>query len=92
MLQYYCQIITIFQVSENSIITILPALTVKQQLSLDEKAIADQLSRGIHLASSEIAQKTGFSKDKVVRLLKNLLANNYVQKEGFGRGTKYYLR
>ncbi len=87
-----------FKVSENSIVTILPALSMKEKLSLDEKAIVDELTLGIYLASSELAQKTGFSKDKVVRLLNNLIEVITVKelrktalKNGSDRGTKYYL-
>ncbi len=81
----------IFQVFENSIATILPSLQMKHKLSLDEKAVADTLATGIYLASSEIVQKTGFSKAKVVRLLNRLVEKNHIQKDGVGRGTKYYM-
>ncbi len=81
----------VFKVSENSVITILPALSMKEKLSLGEKTIVDELASGIYLASSELAQKTGFSKAKVVRLLNSLVEKNRVHKYGLGRGTKYYL-
>ncbi len=80
----------VFQVSDNSVVTVLPTTTKRQDISTDEKRILDELSTGMHLASSEIARKTGFSKDKVVRLVNMLIAKTYVNKEGSGRGTKYY--
>ncbi len=81
----------VFKVSDNVIMTTLPTINAKVRLSLDEKAIVDALSSGIYLASSELAENTGFNKSKVVRLLNSLLEKNYVAKEGSGRGTKYYL-
>ncbi len=80
----------IFKVMENTIITILPSITAKENLSLDEKTIVDELSLGIHLASSELSQKTGFKKNKVIRLLNTLIDKNYISKEGLGKGTRYY--
>lgn len=81
----------VFEVTENSIVTILPSKNMKDDLSLNEKRIVDLLSSGIHLASSEIADKTGFSKNKVVRLVNALVEKRYIKKEGTGRGTKYLL-
>ncbi len=81
----------IFKVSENSIVIILPTIFNKLDLTLDEKIIMDNLSSNIHLASSQLSERTGFSKDKVVKLVNSLLSKDYIVKEGRGRGTKYYL-
>ncbi|TDW20185.1 ATP-dependent DNA helicase RecG [Breznakia blatticola] len=79
----------IFVVSSNSISITLPSVYMKEQLSIDEQIIVDLLSNGLRLSSSEIAKKVEFSKDKVVRLVHNLIDKNYIVKEGTGRGTKY---
>ncbi|RRD95216.1 AAA family ATPase [Clostridiales bacterium COT073_COT-073] len=79
----------IFNVSENNICVILPVTDGKKELNSDEAFILETLSSGIRLSSSEVVLKTGFAKNKVVRLLNSLLAKNYIQKIGNGRGTKY---
>jgi len=81
----------VFETTENSIVTILPSITKKVDLSSDEKIIVELLSYGIRLASSELVNKTGYSKDKIVRLVNLLIEKKYVEKEGLGRGTRYYL-
>ncbi|MDX9917206.1 MAG: putative DNA binding domain-containing protein [Gudongella sp.] len=79
----------IFEIKENSILIILPSIDMKEEMSSDEKEIFNLLSQGKILASSEIANKTGFSRDKVIRLMNSLVEKKYVKKEGRGRGTKY---
>ena len=41
------------------------------------------------LSSSEILEKVEFKKDKLNRILKNLIQKNYIDVIGNGRGTKY---
>lgn len=81
----------IFKVSENNICVILPTIDEKKDVTLDEELILEILSSGIRLSSSEIAFKSNFSKNKVVRVVNSLLEKHYIQKEGSGRGTKYYV-
>ena len=80
-----------FSVSENSIQVELPLLTYTPQLTTDEKIVYDVLSKGLQLSSRELSEKTGFSKDKVIRLSASLLEKKYIQVLGKGRGTKYCL-
>ncbi|NLJ64009.1 MAG: AAA family ATPase [Christensenellaceae bacterium] len=79
----------IFEVQENSVITILPSVTKRPILTVDEQEVLNHLSSGMILASSELSTYTGFGKDKVVNLLNNLIEKQYVEKLGAGRGTKY---
>lgn len=79
----------IFDVSENNICAILPVTDRKKEIHSDEAIILEMLSSGIRLSSSEIALKSGFGKNKVVRLVHSLLEKNYIQKVGNDRGTKY---
>lgn len=79
----------IFDVSENNICVILPVTDRKKEIHSDEAIILEILSSGIRLSSSEIALKSGFGKNKVVRLVHSLLEKNYIQKVGNDRGTKY---
>lgn len=79
----------VFEVQENSIMTILPSVTKRALLTVDEQVILDHLSGGMILASSDLSLATGFGKDKVVNLLNALIEKQYVKKIGAGRGTKY---
>ena len=81
----------IFDISENNIGVTLPVVDRKKEVNSDEMIILEILSKGIRLSSSELVLKSGFGKNKVVRLIGSLLEKNYVQKEGSGRGIKYYL-
>lgn len=81
----------IFDISENNICVTLPVVDRKKEVNSDEMIILEILSKGIRLSSSELVLKSGFGKNKVVRLIGSLLEKNYVQKEGSGRGIKYYL-
>ncbi len=69
----------------------MPVLSATPKLSLDEEKIYDALSGGMQLSSSELALKTGFSRDKVIRLASGLLEKRYIRTVGKGRGTKYTL-
>ena len=81
----------IFDISENNICVTLPVVDRKKEVNSDEMIILEILSKGIRLSSSELVLKSGFGKNKVVRLIGSLLEKNYVQKEGHGRGIKYYV-
>ncbi|MCY7007043.1 putative DNA binding domain-containing protein [Fusobacterium simiae] len=78
-----------FEIFENSIKITLPIITIKLSLTTDEKIIMDILEKGNILSSSEILEMTGLKKDKLNRILKNLIQKNYIDVIGNGRGTKY---
>jgi ATP-dependent DNA helicase RecG len=82
----------VFDVTENSVVTILPAENKQGSLTIDEQKIFDILLSRFVLSSSEISKFTGFGKDKVLNLLNNLIEKRYVEKVGSGRGTKYKAR
>ena len=81
-----------FDVSENSVITILPTVKKLDTFTIDEKNVFEKLSNGFVYSSSEISEVTGFGKDKVLNLLRGLIEKGYVEKIGSGRGTKYKAR
>jgi ATP-dependent DNA helicase RecG len=78
-----------FNVQENSVVTVLPCVTKRVALTMDEQEILKHFSNGMILASSDLSSATGFGKDKVVSLLNELIEKRYVKKIGAGRGTKY---
>lgn len=65
---------------------------MEQQLNLseDEKKIY-QILWGRRLSSSEIAEAAGFGRTKVIRLLNDMVNSGYVQKNGAGRGIRYFI-
>lgn len=81
----------VFKVSSNSIITILPTADIKLALSREEKKLLDAFEANMLLSSTELTERTGFGKDKVLIILKTLIEKAYVERIGRGRGTKYRL-
>lgn len=78
-----------FKVYENSISVVLPSLSFRPQVTLDEKKIVDYLAKGIQASSNDLVNVTGFDKSKVLRLLKTLQNKGYVKVSGSGKATKY---
>jgi len=78
-----------FEIFENSIKITLPITKTELFLTTNEKIIMDILEKGNILSSSEILEKVEFKKDKLNKILKNLIQKNYVDVIGNGRGTKY---
>ncbi len=62
---------------------------LKLSVSKDEQIILDYLNKGLLATSGDIVIGTGLSKDKVLRLMKNLINNGYVKVSGVGKATKY---
>jgi len=79
----------VFEIFENSIKITLPIIKTELFLTTDERIIMDILEKGNILSSSEILEKVEFKKDKLNRILKNLIQKNYIDVIGNGRGTKY---
>ena len=79
----------VFEIFENSIKITLPIIKTELFLTTDERVIMDILEKGNILSSSEILEKVEFKKDKLNRILKNLIQKNYIDVIGNGRGTKY---
>lgn len=80
-----------FHITDNVISVILPVLRNTYEVNTDERQIIDALKMRAPLASSEIAEYTGFSKAKTIRQLNSLIEKGYVDCRGKGRGTKYCL-
>lgn len=79
-----------FETKENSVCIILPTEAMKAPLESCEISLLKLLPTHIILSSSELALQSGFSKDKVLRLLNQLIEKKYVSKTGTGRSTKYF--
>ncbi|HIY02632.1 MAG TPA: putative DNA binding domain-containing protein [Candidatus Blautia faecipullorum] len=81
-----------FEVSENTIMIVLPVFEKNQNLTEDERKIYKLLSRTILKSISEIAPYTPFGKSKTTQLLKEMCKKGVVKIEGRGRGTKYVIK
>lgn len=81
-----------YTILDQSITVELPSTTAEYEVTGDESEIIEALQGGAILSSSELADRTGFSKSKVVRLMKHLEGKRYVSVSGGGRSTKYSLR
>ena len=55
---------------------------INEALNDDEKAIINVLRADSKVSQIEIAKRTGFSRSKVQRIMKNLTENNVVQRDG----------
>ena len=79
-----------YKIYDNIICIILPVVDEEKVLTLAEETVYNVLKHPRRImASSEIVQETGFSKDKVVRILNSLREYHYIKAIGNGRGTKY---
>ena len=78
----------IFDIHENSIHIILPVIQIHNSLTPDENKVLS-IIRGRVVASSAIAEATGFGKTKVVSILNKLAEEGYALTIGNGRGLKY---
>ena len=80
-----------FDVTEGSIGVTLPVLDARPDLDWDEEKVFSVFSSGITLSSGQVVAATGFGKDKVLRVLKGLVAKGLVSVQGSGRGTRYVM-
>lgn len=78
-----------FKIYDNSISVELPTIDSRLNVTKDEKTIIDYLAKVVQATSGDIVIGTGIKKDKVLRLLKNLINNGYVKVNGIGKATKY---
>lgn len=81
----------IFKVFENSVEITLPVISDLEELSDDQNALYSAIKNN-ELPSSELSERTGFGKNKVLEIIESLINLGYVQKIGRGRGTKYRAR
>ena len=81
-----------FEVSENTIKTVLPIFEKNLDLTEDEKIVYKALSKIMLKPISEIAPYVPFGKSKTTQLLKNMGKKGIITVEGKGRGTKYIIK
>lgn len=77
-----------FDVRTESIVVTLPVVN-ELHMSKDEKTVMAAIPGNVTLSRLEIESRTGFSKDKTIRILNVLLGKGSLAKHGDGRGTRY---
>ena len=80
----------LFEVFENSIKVTLPVCNALK-LTEDQQVVYNALSKVKAQSMSEILTLIPFGKTKVTSILNTMIVQNYVEKTGNGRGTKYKL-
>lgn len=80
-----------FQISEHSILIILPLFESEIELEEDERIVCEQLSATIIRSMGQIMKTSPFSRTKTRTILNQLIEKNIVQKTGNGRSTGYLL-
>ena len=81
-----------FEVTENTIKIILPVFEENLNLTEDERAVYNILSRTLLKPIGEIAPYLPFGKSKTTQLLKKLCQKGVIVVEGKGRGTRYIIK
>lgn len=76
-----------YVITENMIKICLPIIE-KNTLEGDESVIFNLLDTK-SMSSSAIVKETGLKKSKVISILNHLVEQDYIEKTGNGRGTKY---
>lgn len=78
-----------YNIGDNFITIVLPSLIKNSSINANEKIIYNLLNDSYKYSSSELVEKSGFSKNKVVRIMTSLIEKGLAIKEGEGRATLY---
>ena len=79
-----------FNVTEHNIKVILPVyINELPDISRDELIVYNMVDKHQELTRLEIDERTGFSKNKTIRILNNLLDKEIISVKGKGPNTKY---
>lgn len=79
-----------FHIFENSIQITLPVIQGAESYTEAEKILLDLLKSGNPMARLQLEKASGFTKDKTIRVLNQLLEKQIISKKGSGRGLRYY--
>ena len=79
-----------YHIFENSIQITLPVIQGAESYTEAEKILLDLLESGNPMARVQLEKASGFTKDKTIRVLNQLLEKQIVSKRGSGRGLRYY--
>lgn len=80
-----------FEISDNCITVILPTFN-KKDLNVCEADTLQRLDKYVSYTRSQIEQITGYSKDKVIRILNSLILKGYIEKTGNNKSIMYMIK
>lgn len=80
-----------FEITDNCITVVLPTFN-KKDLNLCEADTLQRLDKYVTYTRSQIEEITGFSKDKVIRIINSLILKGYMQKTGNNKSIMYMLK
>lgn len=78
-----------FNVSENAIAVVLPLLEDDVPLTDEEAKLLQLLKKNRSMSSTAVADASGYTKSKTIRMLNSLLDKRKIKKSGNGRSTRY---
>ncbi len=78
----------IYDVTEGAISITLPVIT-QVKLSANEKAVYDLMKKNYFYSRSDLEKASGFSKDKVIKILNSLSEKDVVEKTGKAKNVLY---
>ncbi|MGN1032993.1 MAG: helix-turn-helix domain-containing protein, partial [Intestinibacter sp.] len=78
-----------FNVFENAIAVVLPLLEDDVPLTDEEAKLLQLLKKNRSMSSTAIADASGYTKSKAIRMLNTLLEKKKIKKSGNGRSTRY---
>ena len=78
-----------FSVTQNAVAITLPIVSKELGLTPDQELIYTMLSSTMALSTNELVASSGFSKSKVIRILRDLIEKGLVVSTNLGRATKY---
>ncbi|MBQ0009043.1 MAG: putative DNA binding domain-containing protein [Firmicutes bacterium] len=80
-----------FDITENCITVTLPTFN-KKDLNVCEADTLQRLDKYVSYTRSQIEKITGYSKDKVIRIINSLILKGYMQKTGNNKSIMYMLK
>lgn len=80
-----------FKISSEGIKVELPIVNKQALITIDEKKVMDVFVKGIVFSSKQLAQMSGFTKSKTIRILNSLIEKRRIVKTGGGRSVYYSL-
>jgi len=80
-----------FYVDDYQVAITLPSLK-KENINQNQEQLIELLNKNCLYSREEIENITGYSKDKIIRILNELVKRGVISKVGVGRNTKYYIK
>lgn len=80
------------KVDDFGVSVLLPSIDIQKAISSKNSEYLRKLKPDIKYTRAELENLLDLSKDTLIRLLNQLIQDGFINKEGSGRATKYYLK